>query len=95
MMSQSVQQGSGQLRISEDLHPFAEGEIGGDEGRPPFVPLRYQVEEQFSAGAVERHEPELIHDKEVRPLEPPVKPSQKTFIAGGPQEACAPALPPG
>jgi hypothetical protein len=61
MMSQLVQQGGGQLRISEDLHPFAEGEIGGDQCRPPFIPLRYQVEEQFSAGAVERHESQFIN----------------------------------
>ena len=82
MMSQPVQQGGGELRISKDLHPLAEGEIGGDEGRPAFVPLRYQVEEQFSAGAVERHESQFVYDKQVRPLEAPVEPSQETLIAG-------------
>jgi hypothetical protein len=82
MMSQPVQQGGGQFCISEDLHPFAEGEIGGDEGRPPFVPLRYQIEEQFSAGAVERHESQFINDEQIRPLNPTMEPSQKTLIAG-------------
>ena len=81
-MSQSGQKGSGEFGISEDLHPFAEGEIGGDEGRPPFVPLRYQVEEQFSAGAVERHESQFINDEQIRPLNPAVQSSQETLVAG-------------
>jgi len=81
-MPQSVQQGGGELHISEDLHPFAEGEIGGDEGRPPLVPHRYQVEEQFSTGAIERYESQFVYNEQIRPLNPVVQSSQETLVAG-------------
>ena len=81
-MPQPVQQGGGEFGVSKDLHPLTEGEIGGDEGRPAFVPLRQQVEEQFSAGAIERHESQFVHNEQIRPLDPTVEPSQETFIAG-------------
>jgi hypothetical protein len=82
MMPQPVQQGGGEFGIPEDLHPLAESEVRGDKGRPPLVPLRQQVEKQFSAGAVERHESQFIHDKQVCPFDPAVKPSQKSFVTG-------------
>ena len=75
-MPQPVQQGGGEFGIPEDLHPLAEGEIRGDEGRPALVALRQQVEEEFTAGAVERHEPQFIHDEQVRPLNLPVEPAE-------------------
>jgi hypothetical protein len=49
-MPQPVQKGRGELGVTEDLHPLAEGQVGGDQGRPSFVAFREQVEEQFTAG---------------------------------------------
>lgn len=45
VVSEPVQQRGGEFSIAEDLYPFAEGKVGGDQCRPPFVPLRQQIEE--------------------------------------------------
>ena len=39
-MGETVEQRGGELFVAEDLDPLAEGEIGGDDGRPPLVALR-------------------------------------------------------
>ena len=36
--------------------------IGGDDGRAAFIALGQQVEQQLAASALERNEPQLIHD---------------------------------
>ena len=92
MVSQPVQQGGGELGVPEDLHPLAEGQVGGDEGGTPFVPLRQQVKEQLTAGPVEGHEPEFIHDEQVRPMDLPVQLAQEALIS--PRAASVPVLPP-
>jgi hypothetical protein len=37
VLSESVEQGGGELVVDEDAIPFAEGEVAGD--RPPIMPL--------------------------------------------------------
>ena len=51
--------------IAEDLHPFAEGQISRDKGRPALISLRSQVEEEFTTGAIKRHKSQLVHDNQV------------------------------
>ena len=45
MVGEPVQQRSGQPLRSEDLGPFVEGEVGGDQDGAPFVALAEDFEE--------------------------------------------------
>ncbi|MEQ8983065.1 MAG: hypothetical protein RL846_34295, partial [Deltaproteobacteria bacterium] len=67
MVRETVEQrGRELLVVGEDLGPFAEGEVRGDEHRAALVPLCNQVEEHLASGAVEGHEAELVEDQELR-----------------------------
>ena len=49
-MGDAVQQRRGHLGIAEDLHPFSEAEVGGDDQRGAFIELADEVEQQGTAG---------------------------------------------
>ena len=49
----------------EDLGPFVEGEVGGDQDGPAFVALAEDLEEQFRPGGGQGDEPQLIDDQQV------------------------------
>ena len=65
MMGQTIEQSRGHLRIAEHARPFAEGEIGGDDHRRPFVEAADHVEQKLSTGLSERQIAKLIEDDEV------------------------------
>ena len=50
MMGEPVQQSAGEAFGSEDLGPFVEWQVGGDNQRASFVALRYDFEQQLGAG---------------------------------------------
>ena len=81
-MSEPVEQGGGELFVSEDLHPLGECEVGGDDGGSAFVAIGQQIEEQLPAGAVKRHESELVHDQESGALDPAMKPAELECVSG-------------
>jgi hypothetical protein len=62
MVGEAVQQGGGHLGVAEDLHPFAEVEVGGDDERGLLVELADQVEQQRAAGVGERQVAQLVED---------------------------------
>ena len=47
MVGEPVQQRAGQSLRAEDLGPFVEGPVGGDQDGAPFVALAEDLEEQF------------------------------------------------
>ena len=49
-MGETIQEGGGHLGVAKDLHPFAEGQIGGDDEAGSFVKLADQMEEQGAPG---------------------------------------------
>src|SRR5690606_10470229 len=46
------------------------GEVGGDDGGAPFVPLGEQVEEEFASGAIQGDEAPFVDDQQVGALQP-------------------------
>jgi len=66
-MGEAIEQRGSELLVAEDLHPLAEGQIGGNDGRPPLVSLRKQIEEQFTAGAPKRVRTSLRESQRIRP----------------------------
>lgn len=81
-MAQAVKQSGSELGITEDLHPFTEGQVGRDHGRAPLVTFGEQIKEQFTAGAVKRDKSQFVYDQQVISLQSPVQPSQQPFITG-------------
>lgn len=46
---EAVEQTTGEALVAQHLHPVAEGEVGGDEHRDPFVQRRTELKEQLGA----------------------------------------------
>jgi hypothetical protein len=57
VMGQPVEQRRGHFGVAEDAWPFAEGEIGGDNGRGALVELADQMKEELAAGLSEGQMP--------------------------------------
>ena len=62
VVSEPVQQRSGEPFRAEDLGPFVEGQIGGHHDGAPLVALAEDLEEQFRPGAGQGHEAYLVDD---------------------------------
>ena len=67
--------------VAEDLHPFAEREVGGDDRRAPLVAVGEEVEEQLAAGALEGHEAEFVDDQQRDPQVALVQPRERQLVA--------------
>ena len=63
VMAEAIEQRRSELFVAEHLDPLGERQIGGDDGRAPFITLGQQIEQQLAAGALERHEAQLIDDQ--------------------------------
>ena len=62
---EAVEQAAGEALVAQHLHPVAEGQVGGDEHRDPFMQRRTELKEQLGAAGREGHIAELIQDDEV------------------------------
>ena len=62
VVGEAVQQRAGKAFRAEDLSPLIEGEVGGHQDGTPLLALAEDLEEQFSAGAGERNEAQLVYD---------------------------------
>lgn len=59
----------GRHRISEDLVPFAEDQIAGDQDGAPFIAFGEQGEQHLHLLAVLLHIPQVIEDEGVEAIE--------------------------
>ena len=83
VMSEPIEERSREFFVSrEDLHPFAEGEVGRDDDAASAVALGEQIEEQLAAGAVEGHEPELVEDEKVDVVKSFLESTKLTRVSG-------------
>jgi len=81
VVRQAIEQRGRELFVAgEDRDPFGEGEIRGDDDRPPLVAVGEQVEEQLATDAVERDEAQLVDDEDVAPEEPLLQPRELARI---------------
>ena len=82
VMRQAIKQRGRQLLVAgKDGDPFGKREIGGHDGRPSFVPIGDQIEEQLAADPVEWDKPELVDDEHVDAQQALLEPSQLSGIA--------------
>ena len=54
VVKQAVEDGGGHDRIAEDLAPFADGAVAGDEQAAAFVAARHELEEEVRGVRLER-----------------------------------------
>ena len=79
-MSEAVQQGAGQSLRAEDLGPLIEGQVGGDQDRPPLVSLAEDLEEELRAGLGERYEAKLVDDEQLESGQSPLEVEQSPLV---------------
>ena len=65
-MRDTVQHGGGHFFIAEDLRPFPEGQVGGDDHRGLFVELGDQMEEQLAGVFRKRQIPQFIEHHQIK-----------------------------
>ena len=66
VMRDTVQHGGGHFFIAEDLRPFPEGQVGGDDHRGLFVELGDQMEEQLAGVFRKRQIPQFIEHHQIK-----------------------------
>ena len=101
MVDDAVDHGRRHLVVAEDGAPPRELEVRGENDGLPLVCLRDHLEQQPRPVGVERKEPQLVYDQEVRlpdlgelPVEPAVvaRPPDVHHERGGREEARRPGL---
>jgi len=80
-MAEAVEQRGGEFLVAEDLDPFREGQVGGDQRRAALGAVGQQIEEQFAAGAVEGDKAQLGEDEQLDALEAVVQARERFFVA--------------
>ena len=60
MVGEPVQQGRGHLGIAEDIGPFAEAQVGGDDDAGALLEFAQQVEQQRTTRCTERQVTQLV-----------------------------------
>jgi hypothetical protein len=63
VLPEAIEERGGELVVAEDTVPFAEGEIGRDDGGGALVTCGEDVEEQLAAGLLEGHEAKLVEQE--------------------------------
>jgi len=69
VMGQAIQQSRRHAFALEDLAPFTEGQVAGDQQTGPFVSVGEDLEQQFSPRTVERQVAQLVADQQIRPIQ--------------------------
>jgi len=81
VMGESVEQGAGEAFGTEDLGPFLEGQVRGDQGRAALVALAEHLEEQLGACFGQGHEAEFVDDQQLVAGDLLLKAEQLLFVA--------------
>ena len=82
VMSQPIQQGRRQGRITEGARPLGEWQVRGHDQRCFLVAVREDLEEKLRALRREGNVASLVHDEQLEAREPSQIPLQLSFFAG-------------
>jgi hypothetical protein len=69
VMGEAVEECGGHLGVAEDVGPFAEGEVGGDDDGCAFVEFADQMEQELATGLSEGEIAQLVQDDEVEAVQ--------------------------
>jgi hypothetical protein len=60
LVGEAVDDGLGESGVGEDLGPFAEGQVGGDDQAAAFVAFGEDLEDEFGGALGQREVAELV-----------------------------------
>ena len=81
-MGEPVQQRPGEALRAEDLGPFVEWQVGGDQDGAPFVALAEDLEEQFRPGPGQWDKARFVDDQQVQAGQLPLQIQQPSLVPG-------------
>ena len=79
LVGEAVQQRSGEAFRAEDLGPFVEGQVGGDQDGAPLVALAKDLEEEFRTGGGQGHEAQFVDDQQAEAGQLPLQIEQMSL----------------
>ncbi len=82
VVGEPVQECAGEPLGAEDLGPFIERQVRGDQDRAALVSLGEALEEELGAGFGERHEAEFVNDQQAVFCQLALEPQQTFFVPG-------------
>ena len=63
LVGQAIQERGGKGGLAKDLGPVGKAQDGGNDHRPPFVPLRQHLEKQYGAFFGKRNVASLVDEE--------------------------------
>ena len=82
VVDDAIEDGVGVGWIADQLVPFVEGDLAGDDGRAAAVTFFEDFEEVVTSGGVEGLETPVIEDEQLHPAERPQETGIATIAAG-------------
>ena len=82
VMEESVEQRRGDDRVAEDVAPFGEAAVGGEDHRTLFVAGIDQLEEQVATAGDDRQVADLVDDEQRGASQPTKAFAQASFALG-------------
>jgi hypothetical protein len=82
VVNETIEDGVGIGWIADQLMPFVDGDLAGDDRRSASVALFENLEEVVTRGGIERFEPPGIEDEQLHAAERPLDSGIATIAAG-------------
>ena len=82
VVSEPVEQCSGEPLGPQNLRPVLEGQVGGDDRRSPLVALREGLEQELCPCGRERNVAQFVNDQQLHGGKVALHPEQPLFVAG-------------
>ena len=92
VVDDAVQDGIGICRIPDQLMPFVDRDLAGDNGRSPAIAFFEDFEKVVASRSVERLKAPIVKDQQLDAAERPQDTSVATITAGSPR-ALSPQCP--
>jgi hypothetical protein len=82
VVNDTIEDGVGVGGIADQLMPFVDGDLAGDDRRSAAVAFFENLEEVVTRGGVERLEPSVVEDEQLHTAERPLDAGISTISAG-------------
>lgn len=82
-MGESVEDGTGEAFVAEDLGPVFERQVGGEDDARAFVGVGDDIEQKFSAGLARGNITEFVEDEKVEFAQLAAEAEKLAILVGG------------
>jgi len=87
MVQQAIEQGRGDNRAAEDVAPFGEAAVRGQDHGAPLIPGVHELKDQIAAAGDDGQVADLVDDQQLRPAQEAQAFAQGAFALGLGQRA--------